>query len=212
MASFDNFMAVEQPWMIRPEIFSDGALTTSSFYGGVASDSSYGSSYVLSDELLECIFAKPDATSFQTQTPSASDVGSEKEAAVVSAASKQRRRSGAVVPPPTGKVSKRKSRAKKKSAKTTFLSADPANFMQMVQQVTGGNFGGGAGEAVAAAAAWNPVAVNPLGGLATLDTSSAFLTDGSVSQLSGDGGGVAAPEPYVDSFCIFPTLESWKAT
>ncbi|KAF6151884.1 hypothetical protein GIB67_010458 [Kingdonia uniflora] len=40
----------------------------------------------------------------------------------------------------TGRVSKRKSRASKRTP-TTFITADPANFRQMVQQVTGIRFG-----------------------------------------------------------------------
>ncbi|KAJ4848100.1 hypothetical protein Tsubulata_023521 [Turnera subulata] len=88
------------------------------------------------------------------------------------------------VPGPNGKVSKRKSRASKRS-QTTFITADPANFRQMVQQVTGVRFGGNSqlpvvpvlkpephrpppgGRSVAAAAA---------ACLPTLDTS-AFLLD-----------------------------------
>ncbi|CAL1372294.1 unnamed protein product [Linum trigynum] len=41
-------------------------------------------------------------------------------------------------PGATGKVTKRKSRAASKKSQTTFITADPANFRQMVQQVTGG--------------------------------------------------------------------------
>ncbi|XP_030463585.2 calmodulin-binding protein 25-like [Syzygium oleosum] len=98
------------------------------------------------------------------------------------AASKQRQR--ASVPGASGKVSKRKSRASKRS-QTTYINADPANFRQMVQQVTGARFVGaglqvsapilkpepqrlGGARLVAAAAA--------SGCLPTLDTS-AFLLD-----------------------------------
>ncbi|KAI6673645.1 hypothetical protein NL676_001551 [Syzygium grande] len=98
------------------------------------------------------------------------------------AASKQRQR--ASVPGASGKVSKRKSRASKRS-QTTYINADPANFRQMVQQVTGARFVGaglqvsasilkpepqrlGGGRLIAAAAA--------SGCLPTLDTS-AFLLD-----------------------------------
>ncbi|KAL0359352.1 UNVERIFIED_CONTAM: Calmodulin-binding protein 25 [Sesamum angustifolium] len=120
---------------------------------------------------------------------------------------------------PSGRVTKRKSRKSKRAATTTFIAADPENFRQMVQQVTGVKFGG-LNVQLPVAPVWstpdpsNPV--QPGGGLPTLDTS-AFLLDGSVSSLVsqpfaavGDGG-AAATERYFDSFCSFPTLESWKA-
>ncbi|KAM7259546.1 hypothetical protein ACFE04_015287 [Oxalis oulophora] len=46
-----------------------------------------------------------------------------------------------VVNPNNTKVSKRKSRVSKRKSQTTFITADPANFRQMVQQVTGARFG-----------------------------------------------------------------------
>lgn len=49
------------------------------------------------------------------------------------------KRQRSVIPPATGKVSKRKSRGSKRS-QTTFITANPANFRQMVQQVTGVRF------------------------------------------------------------------------
>ncbi|GMN60761.1 hypothetical protein TIFTF001_029846 [Ficus carica] len=82
----------------------------------------------------------------QTPTPTVSGLsGSDPDtpSSVAAAASKRQLR-GAIPPGVTGgKVSKRKSRATKRS-QTTFITADPANFRQMVQQVTGVRFGGGA--------------------------------------------------------------------
>ena len=118
--------------------------------------------------------------------PSPPTTASENDAAV----SKQRRSL-----PPCGRVSKRKSRASKR-ATTTFIAADPANFRQMVQQVTGVRFSG-------QLAVLKPEPQRAFG--------PALL----------DGSAAAAPAPYMDggpsaaaigleSFCSFPTLESWK--
>ncbi|XP_030525839.1 calmodulin-binding protein 25-like [Rhodamnia argentea] len=110
-------------------------------------------------------------------TPASALLGSDQEAT----ASKRQRVS---VPGASGKVSKRKSRASKRS-QTTYITADPANFRQMVQQVTGARFVG-AGLQVSAPIL-KPEPQRPCGGrlvaasvasgcLPTLDTS-AFLLD-----------------------------------
>ncbi|MQK22112.1 VQ motif-containing protein, partial [Escherichia coli] len=73
----------------------------------------------------------PDAAAAAPTTPTVSGLSDQESAP---------RRRGAVAPAgATGKVSKRKSRASKRS-QTTFITADPANFRQMVQQVTGVRF------------------------------------------------------------------------
>lgn len=108
-------------------------------------------------------------------------------------------------PPPSGKISKRKSRASKRS-QTTFITADPANFRQMVQQVTGVRFGG-APIAPAAVVKPEPQRASGLarfpagvGCLPTLDTS-AFLLDHHQQQVvpasvnSGPGTGLSGPGP-----------------
>ncbi|XP_004493311.1 calmodulin-binding protein 25 [Cicer arietinum] len=84
-----------------------------------------------------------------------------------------------------GKIPRRKSRASKRS-QTTFITADPANFRQMVQQVTGVRFGAGSNVSMAPVMKPEPHrAVGFTGGrlpsagagyLPTLDTS-AFLLD-----------------------------------
>ena len=110
--------------------------------------------------------------------------------------------------PPSGKISKRKSRASKRS-QTTFITADPANFRQMVQQVTGVRFGG-AGQPIAPAAGVVKPEPQRASGLArfpagagclpTLDTS-AFLLDhhqqvvGPSSVNSGPATGLSGPGP-----------------
>ncbi|CAJ1916955.1 unnamed protein product [Sphenostylis stenocarpa] len=107
-------------------------------------------------------------------------------------------------PQATGKISKRKSRASKRS-QTTFITADPANFRQMVQQVTGVRFGAAA---PIAPAVLKPEPHRPAGNLArfsaaagclpTLDTS-AFLLDhnqqvvGPTSAGSGPATGLSVP-------------------
>lgn len=125
---------------------------------------------------------------------------------------------------------KRKSRASKRTT-TTFITADPANFRQMVQQVTGVRFSGANGQVPA------PVLLKPepqrpsminrvqQGCLPTLDTS-AFLLDHhhyrqQVLPPSASSSVTSVAEPSLtavsqpggvdfDSFSSFPTLESWK--
>ncbi|CAN1144251.1 Calmodulin-binding protein 25 [Linum perenne] len=134
------------------------------------------------------------------------------------------------------KVTKRKKpRAASKKSQTTFISADPANFRQMVQQVTGGG-------ANAMVPVMKPEPQRFAGGVAeggaclpTLDTSAFFLDhidrSGTHQQqemqqnvtvsVASDGGDAADPLSFphapmggggidFDSFSSFPTLESWK--
>ncbi|KAK3218189.1 hypothetical protein Dsin_012159 [Dipteronia sinensis] len=131
----------------------------------------------------------------------------------------------------SGKVSKRKSRASKRT-QTTFITADPANFRQMVQQVTGVRFGN---SQMPVTPILKPEPQRPgtrlpgLGGcLPTLDTS-AFLLDHHQQHVvmgpgSGPGSGSSlgsGPFPFqgslvgdggldFETFPNFPTLESWK--
>ncbi|KAG4177426.1 hypothetical protein ERO13_A11G305600v2 [Gossypium hirsutum] len=106
-------------------------------------------------------------------------------------------------PSPTGKISKRKPRASK-SSRTTFIAADPANFRQMVQQVTGIGFGEGKTTTTTVSPILKPEpqrlgnrlhnGAGP-GFLPTLDTSVALLNH---------------QQPCFETFPSFPTLESWK--
>ncbi|KAG5556065.1 hypothetical protein RHGRI_006624 [Rhododendron griersonianum] len=124
---------------------------------------------------------------------------------------------------------KRKSRASKRTTTTTFITADPANFRQMVQQVTGVRFPGGNSQVPA------PVLLKPepqrpsvnralqgQGCLPTLDTS-AFLLDhhhihrqqvlppSAAASVAQPPLAAAASTPDFadfDSFSSFPTLES----
>ncbi|WOG98163.1 hypothetical protein DCAR_0417504 [Daucus carota subsp. sativus] len=155
---------------------------------------------------------KPESTSTMP-TPSVS--GSEPDTPV------PKRRGNGVA---NGKITKRKSRASKKNT-TTFITADPSNFRQMVQQVTGVKFGN-AQVPVASVLKPEPQRmVNRFQGcLPTLDTS-AFLLDHHVAAanapvmsqqptmgygtagVAAEGGGAGFD---FESFSGFPTLESWK--
>ncbi|EPS72777.1 hypothetical protein M569_01985, partial [Genlisea aurea] len=108
----------------------------------------------------------------------------------------------------SGRVAKRRYRPSKR-ALTTFISADPANFRRMVQQVTGTGF--------AAATAVKPYPNSSLAALPALDTSSSYSVEGvsvfvespEMMKKAVKGGGSTAAKLNFDSFCNFPTLESW---
>lgn len=127
---------------------------------------------------------------------------------------------------PSGRVTKRKSRASKKSP-TTYITADPANFRQMVQQVTGARFGLEPGAPLPVESLVRPeprrVGFGSLGEfvqgpscLPTLDTSAGLLDRarmvtpelGSVGPVVGQGVGSGFD---FGGFSSFPTLESWSA-
>lgn len=122
----------------------------------------------------------------------------------------------------SAKVSKRKSRASSKRSPTTYINADPANFRQMVQQVTGIRLGD-AGlpiEPVLKPEPQRPAVSRPLlpqSCLPTLDTS-AFLLDGTglvgpaaaVHVSSFGPAAVDGPAFDFDPLANFPTLESWS--
>ncbi|CAH8360449.1 unnamed protein product [Eruca vesicaria subsp. sativa] len=126
-----------------------------------------------------------------------------------------------------GKPAKRRSRVSTKKSQTTFITADAANFRQMVQQVTGAKFIGSSHGFFAPVVKPEPHRLAtrvPFSAVPTLDTSS-FLSNhqqenmvtevGSVSahvssahvSSAGVGGGSAVE---LDSYPSFPTLESWK--
>ncbi|KAK9170574.1 hypothetical protein Syun_002714 [Stephania yunnanensis] len=99
---------------------------------------------------------------------------------------------------PNRKIAKRKSRGAKRSS-TTFIAADPENFRQMVQQVTGKKFadGGNAAAAAAAAEVLRPAAHRSSEWmlqschLPTLDTSALLLKN----QLQVDASAKPPPPP-----------------
>ncbi|KAG8045217.1 hypothetical protein GUJ93_ZPchr0008g13246 [Zizania palustris] len=105
---------------------------------------------------------------------------------------------------PTGRVSKRKPRPSRR-AHTTYISADPADFRRMVQEITGYPVpGADAGTAFAAAsssttAPWPSAA--PACVLPTLDTS-AFLLDSASPP---------PPQPKYNPTVISPTMAAFPA-
>ncbi|KAL2482985.1 Calmodulin-binding protein 25 [Forsythia ovata] len=216
MASSDNLVTIEpQPWRFGQamadcwisDFFTKETETltralTKSFTNSSPTDHT-------STDMVESLLVKPETT--PSQTPTASGC-SENEVPF------SKRRNVAA----SGRITKRKSRASKR-ATTTFITADPANFRQMVQQVTGLRFGGDLNGLIPVAPMLKPDPQRSIHmfqtgcALPTLDTSS-FLLDQQVVQppvvsvpppstVVADGG--AAGFSF-DSFCSFPTLESWK--
>lgn len=98
-----------------------------------------------------------------------------------------------------GKVSKRKPRKSKRS-EMTFIYADPANFRQMVQQVTGARFIDAQLSQIL-----KPEPLRPHGGR-YLDTSASGTAPTYVSVTGGGGGDGLG----FNSIACFPTLESWN--
>ncbi|XP_008786773.2 calmodulin-binding protein 25-like [Phoenix dactylifera] len=123
-------------------------------------------------------------------------------------------------PPATGRISKKKSRSSKRCP-TTYIDADPANFRQMVQQVTGVRLGNAnllpepVLEPEPQRAGGSPGGLMPQSCLPTLDTS-AFLLDRSwvvgpeMEPPGSTGPAVHGPVGFeLEPFPTFPTLDSW---
>ncbi|XP_062111891.1 calmodulin-binding protein 25 [Humulus lupulus] len=244
MASSENLASTIEPWAFRPtfvggdcwfsELFTrDADSITKALQKSLSNSTNQPETPLISPTSFSDGPFKPDLV----QTPTVSGIsGSDPELFAP-----KRQRVNPVVPPTstmttttTGKVSKRKSRATKRS-QTTFITADPANFRQMVQQVTGVRFGSAQFPTAASAPILKPEPQRPCsrfpitsGCLPTLDTS-AFLLDqqpvvGSMSSLvssapplstfspgmGGDGVLGAGGGLDFDTFPSFPTLESWK--
>ncbi|KAJ8466530.1 hypothetical protein OPV22_029082 [Ensete ventricosum] len=116
-----------------------------------------------------------------------------------------------------GRVSKRKSDASKRSA-TTYISADPTNFREVVQRATGFRL---AGEPLVKpepvrSSADDRAALQQIR-LPTLDTSLSLLDTGAVGIPRGGfsyGPPPPADAPDFDFYPLlpaFPTLDSWGA-
>lgn len=217
MATSENLAGYEL-WSLRPtfadswisEAFARDTETLTKALQKSVSNTNTTTETVDSDTISP--FIKPETV----QTPTVSGLsGSDPETAA------PKRQRSTIPPTAGGKVSKRKSRASNKS-QTTFITADPANFRQMVQQVTGVRFG-------KTQVTMPPMILKPEpqrpgqrlpggGCLPTLDTS-AFLLDHNLPQVAvaGAGGNVSGltgvPDCGAldfDTFPCFPTLESWK--
>ncbi|KAK9289475.1 hypothetical protein L1049_007630 [Liquidambar formosana] len=223
--AFSENMASIEPWSFRPgladswisEAFArDTETLTKALQKSLTNDSVAVTSDTISPF---CNLVKPETA----QTPTVSGVsGSDPETAAP-------KRRNAIQATSGGKITKRKSRASKR-CQTTFITADPANFRQMVQQVTGVRFGT---TQMPMAPILKPEPQRPgnrlHGCLPTLDTS-AFLLDrhqqqhqvmGPITSSAAVQGHVSfTPPPMMvtdggagldfDTFPSFPTLESWK--
>ncbi|KAK1319785.1 hypothetical protein QJS10_CPB04g00546 [Acorus calamus] len=116
-----------------------------------------------------------------------------------------RRQAFTIPPSPSSRVSKRKSRASKRSP-TTFITADPSNFRQMVQQVTGVRVGAPVESMVKP----DPQRVQQGGCLLpTLDSSAFPVSEGAMGGHVASGSGSDASGFDFELFASFPTLESW---
>uniref|UniRef100_A0A2P2MYP4 Uncharacterized protein LOC105136902 n=1 Tax=Rhizophora mucronata TaxID=61149 RepID=A0A2P2MYP4_RHIMU len=235
MASSENLASLE-PWSVRPTVadwwiseayardteiltkalqkslYNDSNITTTTPTITTNSNSVSLSETLTSDSLnplLALINNETASAVVPPATPTASHVyASDPETA--------QKRQGKVPPGPSGKALKRKSRASKRS-QTTFITADPADFRQMVQQVTGVRF------CNSQVSLMKPEPQRPGGrlqgcggggSLPTLDTS-AFLLDRHQQQVvmgstSGSGSGpdvgpdpISFPQPLVvaDGVC-----------
>lgn len=226
--SSENLSSVE-PWIFR-SAFSDSwiseAFARDSETLTKALQKSLSSS--ISSDLGVSIHNLDSINSNSAPTPTASNVsGSDPE---LSTPKRQKK----TIPISSGKVAKRKSRASKRS-QTTFITADPANFRQMVQQVTGVRVGNAQ---IAGSPLLKPEPQRPgnrltgPGWLPTLDTSAVLLDHhhhqqnvgmgaggsgvgirpgplGFESSVVSDGSSAAAGLDF-ETFASFPTLDSWK--
>lgn len=122
------------------------------------------------------------------------------------------------------RITKRKSRATKKN-QTTFITADPSNFRQMVQQVTGIRFDSTTSTLPPLLSHYvKPEIHRPIGRYTSSffsDQSQSLISDrsiygggglNSVNTFAGQSGNVIESSygASTDGFACFPTLESWK--
>ncbi|KAA8517385.1 hypothetical protein F0562_017678 [Nyssa sinensis] len=214
MTSSENLASLE-PWMFRPT-FPDSwiseafARDNETLTKALQKSLSDHPDIIMSSEAISPFFnlVNPDTPTAQAPSFSGSDAET---------ATPKSRNPIPVTTTTNGKTTKRKTRASKRTT-TTFITADAANFRQMVQQVTGVRFGGNGRLPVAPVLKPEPQRpVNRLQGcLPTLDTS-AFLLDQyqqvvgpaqpssmniSLPPAVADGGA----ELDFDSFSNFPTL------
>lgn len=180
----------------------------------------------------------PSSVSFHSPHPSSthtlsSNISGGSNQEVVGCGGAKRKRDCILTGSSEGKATKqRRSRASKKP-QTTFIAADPSNFRQMVQQVTGAKYNNDDTSSMPfkpeAQRLSSVTSLERSTAVPTLDTS-AFLSnhhhenllagsifsssdDASVVGLSSEkgnaksGGGSAAE---FDPYPTFPTLESWK--
>ncbi|KAL5228161.1 hypothetical protein ABZP36_016426 [Zizania latifolia] len=173
------------PWTARPTwlspvgaAFEDDALTAALW---ASMSPPVGATAAASSSASYCSASPTPSSSTTTTTTSSAS-------AEILAISSARPGNGggparAVLAGPTGRVSKRKPRPSRR-AHTTYISADPADFRRMVQEVTGYPVSGADAAFAAAASSSTPAprfASAPACVLPTLDTS-AFLLDSASPQ------------------------------
>ncbi|CAA7060528.1 unnamed protein product [Microthlaspi erraticum] len=210
MASSEGLASVE-PWSFRqsfnidswliPDSFShDTDLFAKALHRSISTSTTTESLHA--DPLSPSAFFDSAAVSDLSPPQTLSNVsfGSDPEFAAGGGA--KRKRGPGVSANPGGKPAKRRSRVSTKKSQTTFITADAANFRQMVQQVTGAKFIG------ASHGIFSPIVkpephrlatrLPPCGtldrssALPTLDTSS-FLSNHHQENLVSDLGSVSAP-------------------
>ncbi|XP_022971583.1 calmodulin-binding protein 25-like [Cucurbita maxima] len=210
MASSDNLTTILDPWAFRPSFQDPWISDVFSREAHALSNPIHTSHSDVLSSFFDLI--APDST--PTPTPTASGISADPNRPISS------------IPPTGRKITKRKSRASKRNH-TTFITADPANFRHMVQQVTGVRFGSShlqippllKPEPQRPAGRFTVCGADADAGLPTLDTSAYLLNhhqqnSGSGSEITGPGFGLtndALIGSDFDTFSSFPTLESWKA-
>ncbi|XP_052175151.1 calmodulin-binding protein 25 [Diospyros lotus] len=167
---------------LEPWAFRSGPLADSWVLEALARDTEASFTKALQDSITgsqaQAVAAAPVFSAFGGATGSPRGSASDAEGM-----GSKRRRSDTDTPVSGAKRTKRKSK-RSSTTTTTFIAADPTNFRQMVQQVTGVRFGGNAPEQVAPPMVVKPEPQRPaakrvLNGsycLPTLDTS-AFVLD-----------------------------------
>lgn len=201
MASSEGLASVE-PWSFRQSFNIDSWLLPDPFSHdsdllAKALHRSISTSTTTTDPLSPSAFFDSAAVSDLSPPQTLSNVsfGSDPEIAAGGGA-KRKRNNG-----PGGKPAKRRSRVSTKKSQTTFITADAANFRQMVQQVTGAKFNGSSHGIFSPIVKPEPhrlaSRLSPCGildrssALPTLDTSS-FLSNHHQENLVTDMGAVSA--------------------
>uniref|UniRef100_A0A5B6ZWS3 VQ domain-containing protein n=1 Tax=Davidia involucrata TaxID=16924 RepID=A0A5B6ZWS3_DAVIN len=177
MTSSENL----DPWMFRPT-FADSwiseafARDTETLTKALQKSLSNHSETIMSSDAISPFFNLVKTETPTAQTPSFSSSDPDTAA--------PKRRNPIPITNSIGKTTKRKSRASKRTT-TTFITADPANFRQMVQQVTGVRFGSGAAGFLANARHVSLLAgPQPAGGGSLLGGGASVIP-----HYSGGGGG-----------------------
>uniref|UniRef100_A0A1J3FTW7 VQ domain-containing protein n=1 Tax=Noccaea caerulescens TaxID=107243 RepID=A0A1J3FTW7_NOCCA len=209
MASSEGLASVE-PWSFRqsfnidswliPDSFShDSDLLAKALHRSISTSTTTESLHA--DPLSPSAFfdSAPVSDFSPPQTISNVSFGSDPE---IAGAGAKRKRGPGVSANPGGKPAKRRSRVSTKKSQTTFITADAANFRQMVQQVTGAKFIGSSHGIFSPIVKPEPhrlaSRLPPCGtldrssALPTLDTSS-FLSNDHQENLVSDLGSVSAP-------------------